>query len=263
MPSPCLSPANQAPTVSRARPDATISSESGTSRVSLAGVFADGDGDDLSILAKTSNPSVARVSVAADHSSLTLTAQARGRATITVSADDGNGGTVSDACKVTVKSALSVASRPADVGGLEVGATRDVSLAGVFSDPDGDALTIAAVSGDDAVAGVEVASDGSALTLTGVSEGTALILVFVEDADGNAALTEFNVSVVAAPETAQPEPQQAVTTLTGAAARYDANADAKIGIPEYIRALRDHAQGRLTDAEWAEVLNAYLASAYG
>ena len=80
---------------------------------------------------------------------------------------------------------------------------------------------------------------------------------------GSAALTDFNVSVVAAPEPPQPEPQQAETTLTGAAASYDANADGKSGVPEYIRALRDHAQGRLTDAEWNEVLNAYLASAYG
>ena len=94
-------------------------------------------------------------------------------------------------------------------------------------------------------------------------QGASLILVFVEDADGSAALTEFNVRVVAAREPAQREPQQAETTLTGAAARYDANADGRIGIPEYIRALRDHAQGRLTDAEWGEVLNACLASAYG
>ena len=170
-------PANQAPTVVSAPPDATITGESGTQQVSLAGVFADADGDSLSVSAQSSNQSVVTVAVAADYSSLTLTAQAQGTATITVSAADGNGGSVSDTFTVTVEPTPQPEPEPT-------------------------------------------------------------------------------------PEPT-PEPEPTPSTLTGAAARYDANANGKIDVAEYIQALRDHASGKLTDAEWQQVLDAWLISAYG
>ncbi len=206
-------PANRAPTVASGIGDATIVSESGTQGVSLSGVFADADNDALTVTAGSSGTAVATVSVAADGSSLTVTAQARGTATITVTADDGNGGTVSDAFTVTVKAAPVVASGISDVSGLEEGAARDVSLAGVFSDADGDALTISAASSDDGVATVAVAGDGSALTLAGVAEGTATVTVTAEDSDGNRVSDAFDVSVVKAPEPDEPEPPTGAPTV--------------------------------------------------
>ena len=75
------------------------------------------------------------MSVAPGYLTLTVTAQTRGTATITVTADDGRGGTVDDDFSVTVKAAPVVASAISDVSGLEVeGSTQDVSLSGVFSD---------------------------------------------------------------------------------------------------------------------------------
>ena len=190
---------NQAPTVSSAIGDATIVNEGGTRKVSLSGVFDDADNDALTVTAASSDEAVATVSVASDGASLTATAQGRGTAVITVTASDGNGGTVSDSFTVTVKAAPVVASAISDVSGLEAGSTRDVSLSGVFSDADGDSLTITATSGDEAKATVSVASDGSKLTLTGVAEGTATITVTAQDADGNTASDDFGVSVIAAP----------------------------------------------------------------
>ncbi len=189
-------PANQAPTVASAIADVTIVNESGTSQVSLDGVFDDGDGDSLTVTAASSDNAVATVSVAADYSTLTVSAQGRGTATITVSANDGQGGTVSDEFTVTVKAAPVVASPLADVSGLEMRTTREVSLAGVFSDADGDSLTITAASSDDGRATVSVAADGATLTLTGVAEGTATVTVTAEDSDGNRASDAFQVEVV-------------------------------------------------------------------
>ena len=194
-------PPNQEPTVSSAIADVTIVNESGTKQVSLSGVFDDPDGDGLTVTAASSEGSVATVSVAADHSSLTVTAQARGTATITVTADDGKGGTVSDAFTITIKAAPVVASAISDLTGLEAGATQDVSLSGVFSDADGDALTITAASSDEAKATVSVAVDHSSLAVEGMAEGTATITVTAQDSDGNRVSDTFEVAV-------EPEPEQ-------------------------------------------------------
>ena len=195
---------NRPPTVAAALSDVTIANERGTRQVSLIGVFSDADKDSLSLTAMSSDASKATVSVSSDYASLTVTARARGTATITVSAKDGRGGAVSDTFTVRVKAAPVVASALADVAGLEIGATQQVPLSGVFIDADGDPLSITAVSSDAATATVTVASDGSAFTLAGVAEGTATITVTAQDADGNAVSDAFDVSVVKAPEPAEP-----------------------------------------------------------
>ena len=187
---------NSPPTVSNAIADATIANESGAHQASLSGVFSDADNDALTVTAVSSDETKATVSVSSDQSTLTVAAKARGTATITVTADDGNGGTVEDTFAVTVKAAPVVAASLADVSGLEVEATQDVSLSGVFSDADGDTLTVTSASSDDSKATVTVASDGSKLTVAGVAEGTATITVTAQDADGNRVSDTFDVSVV-------------------------------------------------------------------
>ena len=186
---------NQSPTVSNALADVTIVNESGTKEVSLSGVFDDADGDALTITASSGDEAVATVSVSSDGSSLTVTAQARGTATVTATADDGKGGTVEDSFTVTVKAAPVVASAIADVSGLEAGATQEVSLSGVFSDADGDALTITAASSDETRVTVSVAADQSTLTLTGVAGGTATVTVTAQDSDGNRVSDVFEAPV--------------------------------------------------------------------
>ncbi len=186
---------NRAPTVSAAIADVTIVSDSGSYAVSLAGVFDDADGDSLTISAASSDEATATASVSSDGSSLTVTARLRGAATITVTAADSYGGAVEDSFTVTVKAAPAVASAIADVSGLETGDTQDVSLSGVFSDADGDALTVTAASGDDAIVTVSVSSDGSTLSLTGVAEGTATITVTAQDSDGNRVSDTFDAPV--------------------------------------------------------------------
>ena len=239
-------PANQAPTVASAIAGATIVHESGTKQVSLSGVFADADNDALTVTAASSDTTVAAVSVAADSSSLTLTARSQGTATITVTADDGAGGTVEDTFTVRVKTAPTVALAIGDVS-LEANATQEVSLSGVFSDLDGDALTITTDSTDDAIANAFVFQD--TLTVTAFAEGSVTITVTAEDADGNRVSDAFEVTVTA--------PQ---TTLSGIAARYDANGDGAIDGSEYQQVKEDWLSGKITQAEFLEVVRVHLSS---
>ena len=236
--------------MSAAIADAIIVNESGAKQVSLSVVFSDADNDAMSITVSSSDEAVATVSVSSDGSSLTVTAKARGTVTITITADDGSGGTVGDAFIVKVKATPVVASNIGDVSGLEAGATREVSLAGVFDDADGDSLTVTAASYDAAVSMVGVASDGSALTIVGVSEGTATVTVTAQDSDGNRVSDAFDVSVTKAPE----------RETTDIVARYDSNGDEKIDVSEYTQAAKDYAAGKITYAELLEVIRAFQGS---
>ena len=266
---------NRAPTVAAAISDTTIVSESGTRTVSLSGVFADADNDALTVNAASSNEAVATVSVASDYSGLTVAARSRGAATITVTASDGNGGTVSDSFTVTVKAAPTVASAIADLS-LELGGNHDILLSGVFSDADGDALTFTATSSDPDVA--NALELHGALTIIGALAGSATVTVTAQDSDGNSVSDEFDVTVAApqqptptptpTPEptpTPTPEPTPTPTptpepetpepsTLSGAAARYDANGNGRIDASEYRQALSDYNAGKITYAEMLEVI---------
>ncbi len=188
---------NEAPTVASAIGDVVLVNESATRDVSLSGVFADADNDSLTITAGSSDETKATVSVASDNSKLTVTAKSRGTATITVTADDGNGGTAQDSFTVTVKAAPVVASALSDVS-LEVEGTQDITLSDVFSDADGDALTFAATSTDLNV--VNALEFHGTLTIIGAAAGSETVTVTAQDSDGNAVSDAFDVEVVEPPD---------------------------------------------------------------
>ena len=85
-----------------------------------------------------------------------------------------------------------VASGISDLS-MEVEATQDIALCGVFSDADGDALTITADTSDFEVA--EAILFQGTLTVIPVSDGSATITVTAQDADGNVVSDEFEVMV--------------------------------------------------------------------
>ena len=98
-----------------------------------------------------------------------------------------------------VNSAPTVASAIDDATIVNESGTQQVSLSGVFSDADSDALTVTAASSDEAVATVSVASDYSTLTVTAKSRGTAAITVTADDGNGGTVSDAFTVNVKAAP----------------------------------------------------------------
>ncbi len=87
--------------MSNAIDDATIVNESETQTVSLSGVFSDADSHPLTFSAVSSDHDVASMWV--DGSTLTVVGTGTGRATITVTAEDPDGNTVSDEFEVTVR----------------------------------------------------------------------------------------------------------------------------------------------------------------
>ncbi|WP_419847545.1 cadherin-like beta sandwich domain-containing protein [Candidatus Poriferisocius sp.] len=209
--------ANNAPTVASAIADIEGLAPNDTREVSLSGVFADADGDSLTVTVGSSKNAVAVARVNAAYTALTVRAVGEGTATMTVTADDGNGGSVSDAFDVTVElenAQATVASALDDVSGLEPGGTRQVSLSGVFDDPDGDTLTITAKSSDDAVATASVATGGASLTVTALKAGTATITVTADDGNGGTTSDAFDVTVAAAANRA-PTIASAIADISG------------------------------------------------
>ena len=73
----------------------------------------------------------------------------------------------------------------------------------VFSDADGDSLTIAAASSDDGVVSVnvKVRDDGTCiLSIFGVAKGEATITLTAEDSDGNTVTDDFQATVIEIPK---------------------------------------------------------------
>ena len=198
-----------APVVASALPDVTGLEAGSSQDVSLSGGFSDADGDSLTISAGSSDDAIATVTVAADRSKLTVAGVAQGEATITVTAEDVDGNTVSDEFSVTVTApqqqqpppnrAPTVSATIADATIVNESGTKQVSLSGVFSDADSNALTITAVSSNEAVATVSVAAGYTTLTVSAKARGTATITVTANDGNGGTVSDTFTVRVKAAP----------------------------------------------------------------
>ena len=134
---------------------------------------------------------------------------------------------------------------PIDDVTLDVGADLELSLAGVFDDPDGDTLTITTDTTDETVANAFAFQQ--TLTVTAFAQGTVTITVTARDADGNRVSDTFEVTVTA--------PQ---TTLTGIAARYDTNGDGAIDGSEYQHVKNDWLTGKITQAQFLELVRIHL-----
>ncbi|SFW45650.1 S-layer homology domain-containing protein [Paenibacillus sp. UNCCL117] len=184
-------PVNHAPTVANALSDFSQVVTDGPKVVSLANVFADADGDALTLTATSSDPGVATVSITG--TDLTITPLNAGATTVTVTANDGNGGTVQATltttftAPVSVNNAPTVANALSDFSQVITDGPKVVSLANVFADADGDALTLTATSSDPGVATVSIT--GTDLTITPLTAGATTITVTANDGNGGTVQT--------------------------------------------------------------------------
>ena len=233
-------PANRAPAASAAIPDQSV--EEGTqAAVNVAGAFSDPDGDALRYEATSDASSVATASVSG--SDVTVTGEAPGSATITVTATDPGGLSAIQTFEVTVTSANRAPAASAAIPdqSVEEGTQAAVNVAGAFSDPDGDALRYEATSDVSSVATASVS--GSDVTVTGEAPGSATITVTATDPGGLSAIQTFEVTVTPAnrapaasaaiPDQSVEEGTQAAVNVAGAfsdpdgdALRYEATSDA-------------------------------------
>lgn len=192
---------NETPVIDNPVPDQDLDEYFGSRDISLAGRYSDPDGDGLTLTVVSSDETV--VTAAISGSTLTLSEAGLGTSTISVTASDGTLNVI-DAFSVVVNNVNDapevVASIP-DQALNEFFGTQGVSLAGVFSDKDGDDLTYTAVSADIGVVTVDV--NGTNLTITEVNPGTTTVTVTADDGTVTTD-TEFSVAVNGSPQVASP-----------------------------------------------------------
>jgi surface protein len=192
---------NEVPVVAQTLADQAADEGFATTMLSYAGTFTDEDGDALIITASSGSEGVVTVE-AISGDQLKITEVGVGSSVITVTADDGKGGSVSTSFTFTVNEipnqAPIVANEfPGTFSEEEGFGTVLISYAGVFSDPDGDALTITVASSDEAVVTASVA-EGSQLQLFEVGIGSSTITVSANDGRGGLVSDSFEITVAAA-----------------------------------------------------------------
>ena len=168
-------------------------SKGDTGSVRVSAHFSDAESDALTYKASSSDGGVLSVKVAGEH--VSYEALKVGTSKVTVTADDGHGGTAGQEFGVTVKpenaAPVIVSAIPAIT--VEADSMAVVDAAPHFRDPDGDALSYEASSSNEAVA--RVAASGSEVTVTGVSRGDARVTVTALDGRGGSVPQAFAVTV--------------------------------------------------------------------
>ena len=190
---------NQAPEAVGEIGDMVVELNSSVS-LDVSTYFTDPDGEVLTYDATSSRTSRATVSVVG--AMVTVTGQAEGTATITVTARDPDGLTARQRFGVTV---LEPNRAPEPVGTIpdrtvEEGEEFSVDVEPYFRDPDGDELDYSATSSSTAVATVDVVD--SRLEVESHDVGEATITVTATDPGGLAATQTFDVEVEAPPNRA-------------------------------------------------------------
>jgi len=190
---------NSSPEVAQALTNQTFVINSADSTFDISNVFTDADNDVLTFSAVSDNAGIATVSLTG--TILSISPKEVGIATITLTASDGNGGTISTTFTVTVTAASSnhaptVAQTITNQRGNKDGLNWNVELQDVFTDEDQDVMTFSATSSNEAVASVALNS-GTSLSLTPKEVGTSTITVTADDGNGGQALTSFTVTVEA------------------------------------------------------------------
>ena len=163
-----------------------------TVAVGLVLYFEDPDGDTLTFTAESTDSAVARAKVS--DNVLTVTALARGIASVTVTATDPGGLSGQHSFDVTVPNQAPVVRDSIQSGTLGVGEIESWSGPDLFRDPDGDSLTFAAGSSDVEVLRPWVTDD--ALLIQALSPGTATVTFRAFDPEGLSGRIVFDVTVL-------------------------------------------------------------------
>lgn len=188
---------NQTPIVSNPIADQSLEEGFQSASIDLMDVFSDPDGDDLSLTFTQSNEQV--VGLVIQDFTLTITEKSTGTTTVTITADDGNGETVSDSFMLAVNeqenNVPTVVSALSDLS-LESGFQSErIELSDVFTDEDGDALTFEANSDNPQVVTVRIES--STLIVREQGAGSAVVQVTTTDGRGGMISDSFEVEVAA------------------------------------------------------------------
>ena len=182
----------------------------------MGSFFSDPDGDALAYEVTTDNPAVAEVSVG--ELGVTVTAVAKGNATMTVTATDIDGLTATQTLSVMVPNRPPAPARTIPVQTVEVGEEKTLDVASYFSDPDGDPLSYEVEAIDATV--VEAAADEGVVVLTAMTKGETTVTITAADTEGLTATQTFAVTVPNRAPVAG-DPLMAQTIEVGEAATVD------------------------------------------
>ncbi|MEQ6120772.1 cadherin domain-containing protein [Reichenbachiella sp. MALMAid0571] len=171
--------------------------------IDLSTVFVDQDSDALTY--EVSSTNTAAVTVSNTGAILTITEVGIGTSIVTVTADDGSGVTTSDEFSVVVNDVNEapvvvnpIEDLPSVIEGFE---DAQINYTGVFSDGDGDELTITVSSSDPGVVTVGLIANNQ-IHIDEVGLGTSTITLTANDGRGGSVSDEFIITVSKAPSTA-------------------------------------------------------------
>ncbi len=162
-----------------------------TTTIEVSQYFSEPDGETLTYSANASDPAVAGVSIAG--STVTVAAQAKGSATVSITASDPGGLSATQSFVFTVPNREPMPVGTIDAQTVEVGQSVTLDVAISFDDPDDDPLTYTAASSIPTVARTSVS--GSAVTISAVGPGVTTVTITATDDDRASATQRVRVTV--------------------------------------------------------------------
>ena len=203
---------NDAPMLANAIEDVEV--EMGASHdISMEDVFEDEGSLDYDVSNEDEN--IADVFYRASENEIRVYGNNTGTTTVVVVATDNIGQTASDTFDVTVveppptepTNSAPILSGTLDDQTVTAGEPIEVSIEGIFTDPDGDELTYTAESDDTNVATLDLS--GLDLTINGVNAGTTIFKITATDGEFNV-VGEFDVVVETIPVAVDSIPNQSL-----------------------------------------------------
>ncbi|MCY4095540.1 MAG: autotransporter domain-containing protein, partial [Gammaproteobacteria bacterium] len=175
----------------------------------FAGIFSDPEGGSLLVKVSTSDVNVLEVAASDATDTVTLFAISEGSADLTIAATDDGDLTTETVVTIKVIADSSVVDNQAPILDFEAFAAAlppdrsivlrrffNMDLTGLFTDPDGDSITLSADSSDTSVLRVSLRQNGTAAFLLARSIGSADLIITASDPEGNETEARATIEVI-------------------------------------------------------------------
>ena len=184
---------NASPVVVEPIADQTFLLGFGTATIDLSNTFSDLDNDPLKLTVSLSDTTIVRGTI--DQATLVIEELKSGTVTLTITADDLNGGMVSLDFKVTVKpnGAPAIIAETNKLEHSEGFETVTLNLLDIFSDEEGDELTYSLAVINPEVIAATISGDD--LIITEISNGSTDLIIIADDSNGGVATYSLKVIV--------------------------------------------------------------------
>ncbi len=181
---------NEPPVLNRQIATQVVYIEGTPFKEDLTEVFDDGDGDPLTFEANTSN---SKVEIKINGNEIIVSGKSQGLAVISITANDGRGGTHTISFEVEVKSNTAPVASAHDDLNLRVGDNYLEDVGSLFSDAENDILTYTIDTKGETV---KVDIQGDNLSIGALAEGETLVSITANDGNGGTAQLLFKVRVI-------------------------------------------------------------------